>query len=85
MWEGAPYYVRPTLLRRWGPEAWASRLQGLPVPGDEGGKYHPHGYTIPEVGPDSFAGKGAEKARETIARLQESRTGGCPFITVKPR
>ncbi|KAL8686601.1 MAG: hypothetical protein Q9224_005397, partial [Gallowayella concinna] len=47
-WEGAPYYVTPTMWRRWGPEAWASRLLGLPVPGDEGAKYYPQGYKIPE-------------------------------------
>ncbi|KAL9020691.1 MAG: hypothetical protein Q9185_002139 [Variospora sp. 1 TL-2023] len=82
-WEGPPYYVRPTFLRRWGPEAWASRLQGLPVPGDEGEKYHSRGYKIPEIGPRIAAGKGTEKARETVARLQETRTGGCPFGTVK--
>lgn len=83
VWEGAPYYVRPTLWRRWGPEALASRLLGLPLPGDEGDKYYPHGYTIPEVGPKIVAGKGAENAQETVAGLQKTRTGGCPFVRVK--
>lgn len=83
IWEGAPYYVRPTLWRRWGPEALASRLLGLPLPGDEGEKYYPRGYTIPEVGPDIVAGKGAKNAKETVAELQKTRTGGCPFVRVK--
>ncbi len=85
VWEGAPYYVRPTLWRRWGPEALASRLLGLPLPGDEGDKYHPHGYIILEVGPGILAGKGAENAQETIAGLEKTRTGGCPFVRVKAR
>ncbi|KAL8763411.1 MAG: hypothetical protein Q9184_000799 [Pyrenodesmia sp. 2 TL-2023] len=83
VWEGAPYYVRPTLWRRWGPEALASRLLGLPLPGDEGEKYYPRGYMIPEVGPDVVAGKGAKNVKETVAGLQKTRTGGCPFVGAK--
>ncbi|KAL8736241.1 MAG: hypothetical protein Q9166_000396 [cf. Caloplaca sp. 2 TL-2023] len=84
-WEGAPYYAKPTFWRRWGPAALASRLLGLPVPGDEGDKYHPQGYKIPEVGPDKFLGKGAESAKETVHGLAKTRTGGCPFVRVKAR
>lgn len=80
IWEGAPYYVRLTFWRRWGPGAWASRLLGLPVPGDEGDKYWPRGYTIPEIGPEIMAGKGVRIAKETVAGLQKTRTGGCPFV-----
>ncbi|KAL8677560.1 MAG: hypothetical protein Q9186_006021 [Xanthomendoza sp. 1 TL-2023] len=82
-WEGAPYYVTPTMWRRWGPEAWASRLLGLPVPGDEGAKYYPQGYKIPEVGPNVFLGKGAESAKDTVQGLAKTRTGGCPFGRVE--
>ncbi|KAL8712245.1 MAG: hypothetical protein Q9220_003396 [cf. Caloplaca sp. 1 TL-2023] len=83
IWEGAPYYVKPTFWRRWGFEAWGSRLLGLPVPGDEGDKYHPEGYRIPDVGPKLFFGKGKEPAEATVAELRKVRTGGCPFVSVK--
>ncbi|KAL8809267.1 MAG: hypothetical protein Q9200_003557 [Gallowayella weberi] len=83
LWEGAPYYVKPTFWRRWGPEAWASRLLGLPLPGDDGAKYHPQGYKIPEVGPNVFLGKGAESAKDTVQGLAKTRTGGCPFVRVE--
>lgn len=83
LWEGAPYYVKPTLWRRWGPEAWGSRLVGVPVPGDEGEKFLPQGYRIAEVGPKITFGKGVQHTEETISRLQQRRTGGCPFVRVK--
>lgn len=83
VWEGPPFYVKPTIWRRWGPEAWGSRLLGIPLPGDEGVKYRPQGYKIPEVGPDSVFGKGAKSAEEMVDRLRQTRTGGCPFIRVK--
>lgn len=79
MWEAAPYYVKPTFWRRWGPKAWVSRLLGVPVPGDEGAKYYPDGYKFPEVGPKVFLGKGEESAKETVRGLARTRTGGCPF------
>ncbi|KAL8771158.1 MAG: hypothetical protein Q9209_003329 [Squamulea sp. 1 TL-2023] len=79
IWDAAPYYVKPTFWRRWGPQAWVSRVLGLPVPGDEGAKYHPEGYKVLEVGPKVFLGKGAEFAKETVHALAKIRTGGCPF------
>ncbi|KAL8917020.1 MAG: hypothetical protein Q9172_006015 [Xanthocarpia lactea] len=83
VWEAAPYYVKPTFWRRWGPQAWVSKLLGLPVPGDEGAKYQPEGYNIPEVGPKAFLGKGVESAKETVHGLAKTRTGGCPFGRVR--
>ncbi|KAL8879257.1 MAG: hypothetical protein Q9198_003099, partial [Flavoplaca austrocitrina] len=76
IWQAAPYYIKPSLWRRWGPGAWASRLMGLPVPGDEGSKYYPDGYIFPEVGPKIFLGKGQESAKETVRGLAKTRTGG---------
>ncbi|KAL8849649.1 MAG: hypothetical protein Q9221_005416 [Calogaya cf. arnoldii] len=83
LWEAAPYYVKPTIWRRWGPGAWVSRLMGLPVPGDEGAKYYPEGYKFPEVGPKVFLGKGEESAKVTVHDLAQIRTGGCPFGRVR--
>ncbi|KAI8165739.1 Mycophenolic acid synthesis protein B [Colletotrichum sp. SAR 10_70] len=72
-----PYYVKPTFYSRWGPAAIYSRLIGGRLPGDEGTKYHPDGYLIPEVGPDSQRGKGKEYMDMTKERISQAR--GCPM------
>ncbi|KAI4257139.1 MAG: hypothetical protein LQ352_001779 [Teloschistes flavicans] len=82
-WDAAPYYVKPTYWRRWGPGALGSRLLGLPLPGDDGDKYYPQGYQLANVGPNGMLGKGTDSARETVSRLQATRTGGCPFTRGK--
>ena len=74
-----PWYIQPTLRRRWGPSAWLSRLLGYQVPGDDGDQYHPAGYTITDVGPQAFIGKGGKEMDETRARLGRADRGGCPF------
>ena len=61
-YDALPYYVRPTFANRWGLGAWVRRLQGLPVPGDEGDKYHPQGFKMVDVGPSH--GKNGQKAME---------------------
>ena len=52
---------------------------GLPIPGDEGDKYSPGGYRIPEVGPRSMKGKGGDYASTVVEGLRTTRTGGCIF------
>ena len=74
-----PWYIKPTLRRRWGPGAWISRLLGYKVPGDDGDKYSPRGYTIAEIGPRALSYKGVEEMDETRARLVRRNRGGCPF------
>lgn len=78
-WESAPYYVKPTIWNRWGPGAWLTWLRGQPVPGDDGSKYYPQGYYIPDVGPRYFEGKGRASLEMTMEELKMTRTGGCPF------
>ncbi|KAL4886562.1 hypothetical protein BJY04DRAFT_75273 [Aspergillus karnatakaensis] len=78
-WEGAPYYVKPTFWNRWSPGAWYTWALGRPLPGDEGDKYYPTGYYIPDVGPKNFEGKGRKNQQEGMEGLRLSRTGGCPF------
>ncbi|KAJ5832670.1 hypothetical protein N7474_000981 [Penicillium riverlandense] len=62
-WEAAPYYVKPTFWNRWGPVAWLTWMLGRPLPGDEGDKYYPRGYTIQDIGPKYFEGKGGRPWR----------------------
>ncbi|THC91129.1 hypothetical protein EYZ11_009419 [Aspergillus tanneri] len=78
-WDAAPYYVKPTFWNHWGPTAWLTWVMGRPLPGDEGSKYYPQGYYIPDVGPKYFEGKGKKALEETMEELKSSRTGQCPF------
>lgn len=82
-WEGAPFYVRPTIWNRWGPSAWVKRLLRLPLPGDDGDTYFPKGYYTPDVGPRAFVGKGREYHEQTTGRLETERTGQCPFVVAR--
>lgn len=79
----APYYVKPTLWQRWGPMAWVNWTMGLPLPGDEGGKYWPGGYRIGEIGPTRVLGKGEGEMKVGVEGLRGRRTGGCVFGVVK--
>ncbi|KAJ5771008.1 uncharacterized protein N7511_003059 [Penicillium nucicola] len=78
-WEAAPYYVKPTLWNRWGPTAWLTWALGRPVPGDEGDKYSPAGYVIPDIGPKELEGRGRKELENYLAQMKDYRTGKCPF------
>jgi len=84
-YDNFPYYVKPTLMNRWGPGAWISWLIGRPLPGDEG--FMPEGFLTEKLGPKMFEQKGKwnedwqREAQQTRERLRRERTGGCPFIT----
>ena len=54
-------------------------MMGLPIPGDDGNKYRPNGYKIPEVGPESMRGKGGEYRKASHERLIGERMKGCLF------
>ncbi|KAG5295123.1 hypothetical protein I7I48_11881 [Histoplasma ohiense] len=78
-WEGAPFYIQPTFMNRWGLRAWFAWLRGMPLPGDDP-NHCPNGYYIPDVGPKNFEGKGHDQVRKTMERLHTERTGKCPFL-----
>ncbi|CAG8172083.1 unnamed protein product [Penicillium olsonii] len=79
IYEGAPYYVRPTIWNRWGPTAWLKWALGRPLPGDEGDKYYPRGYFAPDLGPKYFEGKGRKELEVLKETLRQQRKGQCPF------
>lgn len=81
VWEGAPFYVKPTFLRRWGPSAWLTWILGNPLPGDDGDTFCPQGYKIGDVGPKNFEGKGHEQVRLMRERFAKERRGQCPFAS----
>ena len=74
-----PWYVKPTIWRRWGPRSWVSRLAGRKVPGDDGNIYLPEGWTFPELGPSALKNKGIREMDEDRARMLKNGRGGCPF------
>lgn len=80
-YDAAPYYVKPSLWERWKPGAWKSWMMGLPIPGDEGDKYFPGGYKIPEIGPLSMRGNGHGYIKAKVEELGKTRTGGRVFNT----
>jgi hypothetical protein len=67
-YDSMPYYVKPTLFNRWGPEALIRRAQKLPVPGDDGDRFCPMGYTVRGVGPN-HGRKDQEAMEERVARV----------------
>ena len=79
----APWYIKPTIWNRYGPLSWITRLMGLPLPGDEGGKYFPTGYKILDVGPERLRSKGIESMQNDKERVMKGMGGGCPFARVK--
>lgn len=79
IWEGAPFYVQPTIWNRWGPVALFKRVLGLPLPGDDGDKYYPQGYYTPDLGPKYFEGKGRKELEVIKDGLRAQRLGQCPF------
>lgn len=74
-----PWYVEPNFSTRWGPRSWITRLVGRKLPGDDGNKYLPEGWTHTEIGPKALRGKGIEYMEEDRKRLNSRKRGGCPF------
>jgi len=74
-----PWYVKPTFTRRWGLAALFTRMIGRKLPGDDGNKYNPEGYSISEIGPF-----GTNKSVGTdLAEMRDISPGGCPFSRIK--
>ncbi|KAB5570441.1 hypothetical protein GE09DRAFT_707736 [Coniochaeta sp. 2T2.1] len=67
-----PWYVEPNLTGRWGIVAVLLRILRGVLPGDDA-KYHPEGYLIPELGPESMRGKGEAEMERTMSALRKSR------------
>ncbi|KAJ6015935.1 hypothetical protein N7540_010526 [Penicillium herquei] len=79
VYEGAPYYVQPTIWNRWGPIAWLKWTLGQPLPGDDGDKYYPQGYYTADLGPKYFEGKGRKEVEMIKEDIRAQRVGRCPF------
>lgn len=78
-----PYYNKPTVWSRWGPEAWMTWLAGGFVPDEKVQKWMPEGYLLEEVGPERRKGKGLEEMKEWEEKLGRERGMGCPFLVAR--
>lgn len=74
-----PFYVKPTIWNRWGPQAWMVWLLGGKLPGDNPEIYHPGGYLLEEVGPINRMNMGKEEMAEDAEKMLQRDRGGCPF------
>lgn len=74
-----PWYVKPTLKRRWGIRAWMTWSLGRKLPGDDGNRYNPEGYIIAQVGPKQLERSGRSNMEADLIRIRNANPGGCPF------
>ncbi|KAI0444897.1 hypothetical protein F4803DRAFT_510222 [Xylaria telfairii] len=80
-WLGRPWYVRTSVLDRWGLPAWMLWINGAAsttVFGDK--RFMPEGYSIADVGPEAHLGKGHDEMRDTVEVLKSKSITRCPFI-----
>ncbi|KAG2421744.1 hypothetical protein HFD88_005720 [Aspergillus terreus] len=78
-----PWYVRPTLWSKWGPEALLVRLLGGKVPGSVGERYMPQGYDLMTIGPAPQQGKGLEDMALDVEVIKARGVATCPFSQAK--
>ncbi|KAK9343164.1 hypothetical protein V1522DRAFT_394617 [Lipomyces starkeyi] len=78
-----PYYNKPGLLNRWGPEGWFVWALGGDVPGSKGDRYIPQGYLFEEVGPHIMKNKGLGETGAWEEKLRVERPVGCPFACAR--
>ena len=76
--DALPFYVKPTLLNRYGPSSWLARAVGVPLP--EQGKYCSEGFKAEDVGPETMKGKGLDFVQRSQDSIAQMRTNGCPFL-----
>ncbi|KAH8883006.1 hypothetical protein GQ53DRAFT_664827 [Thozetella sp. PMI_491] len=74
-----PWYVKPTLLNKWGPTGLFFRAVGGKAPGSQGERFHPNGYDLRTIGPQPQEGKGLEEMSATAKFLKTRGSDKCPF------
>ncbi|KAJ5173597.1 uncharacterized protein N7500_001528 [Penicillium coprophilum] len=79
---GHPWYIKPTLIQRWGLKSWVLWFTGGYIPSKYLPEYRPEGYRIADLGPVSLEGKGADEMRDAKQRVM-TRFQGCPFSYIQ--
>ncbi|KAL9095926.1 MAG: hypothetical protein Q9165_001924 [Trypethelium subeluteriae] len=65
---------------RWEPKALIYWALGRKIPGDDGDRYHPDGYTISEVGPKFERGRGTAEMKLDKQRMNARGGYTAPFV-----
>jgi hypothetical protein len=68
---GRPFYVKPTISRRWGLKAWLLWTFGGHVPAADLPEYKPEGYRIEDLGPSSLQGRGVAEMQVASCTIQQ--------------
>lgn len=79
-WIDKPWYVKPTFGERYGVPALLMKAFGRPVAGSEGTRFHPEGYVVTDIGPESLKGKGLGEMEKEKEKLRGRKNVGCPFM-----
>ncbi|KAE8371885.1 hypothetical protein BDV26DRAFT_298391 [Aspergillus bertholletiae] len=79
-WLDNPWYVKPTLLNRWGPKAWSVRLFGTGNVPTSNGPFRGEGYDMKSIGPPNMENKGQAEVEAIFEGFKgKSTPAGCPF------
>lgn len=78
-----PWYMKPSLVSKWGPGALLVKAFGGRVPGSRGDKYIPQGYDLMTIGPEQQKGKGIEEMVPDIEVIKAKGVATCPFSQAK--
>ncbi|KAJ9615189.1 hypothetical protein H2200_001263 [Cladophialophora chaetospira] len=76
---GHPWYIKPSLTRRWNFNSWVLWLSGGYIPSKSLAGYRPEGYKIAELGPVALEGKGINEMQDAKQRIMVGFRG-CPFF-----
>jgi hypothetical protein len=80
-WLGRPWYVKTSILDRWGLPAWMLWMNGAATTTMfDDIRFMPNGYLIEDMGPEVQVGKGREEMRNTMAILDSKSIARCPFM-----
>lgn len=79
-WLDNPWYVKPTLLNRWGPKSWSVRLFGTGNVPSKDGPFRDEGYDIKAIGPQIMENKGQADVEAIAENFRKKEfPAGCPF------
>ncbi|RAQ61949.1 hypothetical protein COH20_010735 [Aspergillus flavus] len=79
-WLDNAWYVKPTLLNRWGPKSWSVRLFGTGNVPTKDGPFCDEGYDIKAIGPQIMENKGQADVEAIAENFRKKEfPAGCPF------
>ncbi|KAK3938951.1 hypothetical protein QBC46DRAFT_155056 [Diplogelasinospora grovesii] len=74
-----PWYMKPTFWSKWSPGAVLVKVFGGKPPGSCGDRFHPQGYDLMTIGPETQRGKGIEEMKSDMEVIRARSVATCPF------